>query len=70
MLFLGLFCVVLNFKFNVLFLPISRVIAISVTEIEISKRAGAGRRLGSRVEHFGDVESFCFTIEEGRLEHI
>lgn len=61
---------VLNIKFHILFLPLSRVIAIFVTKAEILKRAGPGSKLGSRIEHFGDVESFCFTVKEGYLEHI
>lgn len=61
---------VLNIKFNILFLALSRVTAIFVTKTEIRKRAGPGSKLGSRIEHFGDVESFCFTMKEGCLEHI
>ena len=61
---------VLNIKFNILFLALSRVIAIFVTKIEIRKRAGPGSKLGSRIEHWRDAESFCFTMKEGCLEHI
>ena len=61
---------VLNIKFHILFLPLSRVIAIFVTKAEILKRAGPGSKLGSRIEHFGDVESFCFTVKMIILQRV